>query len=107
MGYTPGKKEFHIFSKEKATQLKRALLKELKTRGFKILSTDMGKRVGWTRYKIEVAKSKGLWTDISPYSKEILSITRVYFPNAKLLYNLGWFVGVAWGIKNECSNKSN
>jgi hypothetical protein len=101
MGYTPNKKDFHIFSKEKTTKLKRTLLKELKKRGFKILSTDTGKRVGWTRYKIEVAKSKGLWTDISPYSKEILAIVREYFPNAKLLYSLGWFVGVAWGIRNK------
>ena len=101
LDYTPSKKDFHIFSKEKTTELKTALLKELKKGGFKILSTDIGKRVGWTRYKIEVAKSKGLWTDISPYSKEILTIVREYFPNTKLLYNLGWFVGVAWGIRNN------
>lgn len=30
MGYTPNKKDFHIFSKEKTTELKTALLKELK-----------------------------------------------------------------------------
>ena len=78
MTYTPKKKDFHIFSKEKSAELKTALLKELKTKGFKILFTDTGKRVGWTRYKIEVAKSKGLWTDISPYSTEILAIENIF-----------------------------
>ena len=101
LAYMPSKKDFHIFSKEKTSELKRTLLKELKKRGFKILSTDTSKRVGWVRYKIEVAKSKGLWTDISPYLKEILATVREYFPNAKVLSNLGWFVAVAWGIRNN------
>ena len=62
---------------------------------------DTRKGVGWVRYKIEVAKTKVLRTDISPYLKEILAIVREYFPNAKVLYNLETFVAVAWVIRNN------
>jgi hypothetical protein len=100
--YKPfSEKDFHIFSKEKTSELKRTLLKELKKRGFKILSIDTRKGVGWVRYKIEVAKTKVLKTDISPYLKEILAIVQEYFPNAKVLYNLETFVAVAWVIRNN------
>jgi len=106
-GYTPSEKDFHMFSKEKTSELKRTLLKELKKRGFKILFPETSKGVGWIRYKIKVAKTKVLKTDISPYVKEILAIVREYFPNAKLLHDMGDFVEVAWVIKTNDLSSNN